>query len=356
MYETICSFIFMNFWTRYHNPVIALAPMAGYSDIAFRHLVRSLDPNILLISEMVSIEALVRGSEKTSQIYEFEPRQKPFIVQLFGNNPENFAKVAKILDQEDIDGIDINMGCPAPKIIKSGYGSELMRAPELAAECVQALAQNSRHPVSIKTRMGYQERDIDKLLKFAEGIHKAGAQAISLHGRTFKQAFRGLADWEHIYQVKEAIPTLKVVGNGDINSLEVALQRLFGRSDIDMNLSYLQMLDAYGPPKLDGLMIGRAVIANPWLLQEICRFIYSGEHIDSESIAFTDKLSLIQEHIAKLIESKGEKIALQEIRKFLLMYTRGLVGAKEMRNNLAQLDSPEKIKHLLENLSTLQDT
>ncbi|MDD5055863.1 MAG: tRNA-dihydrouridine synthase family protein, partial [Candidatus Peribacteraceae bacterium] len=234
-------------WNSLPRPIVALAPMSGVTDAAFRRIIKKIAPDVLLYTEFVSTNAMTHGSEKTRSMLEFDSLiERPIVVQVFGADPSILVEACKEIEALGVDGIDINMGCPAAKIVSSCYGSALIQKPELAQELVHSVVRAVKIPVSVKTRLGW---DTDAtLIPFVCGLIDAGAQAIAIHGRTYKDKFTGSARWEAIYDLKRSFPSVPILGNGDICSGADALVKI---------------------GNLDGLLIGRGCIGNPWMFQEV---------------------------------------------------------------------------------------
>ena len=232
-------------WKTLPKPILALAPMAGYTDSAFRQLVKSLAPQTIVFSEFVSSDALHFKSKRTKQMLAFSRKEQPFIAQIFGKNPPHFAEAARVVESLGAAGVDLNFGCPARKVVHSDHGSALLKNPKLAAEIIEATTKAVKIPVSVKMRLGIN--DSRNLLSFAKMVEASGAKLLTIHGRTAKQMYLGEADYEPIYRVKKVLK-IPVIGNGDIDSTERFHEKL---------------------KNLDGLMIGRAAVTNPWLFREI---------------------------------------------------------------------------------------
>src|SRR5574340_1065216 len=235
------------------NPLV-LAPMAGITDLPFRIICREMGAGIVY-SEMVSAEALIRDQKRTMVMLSTEPRERPVAFQIFGSRPASMAAAARILSEKDIDIIDINMGCPVPKVLKSGSGSALLKDPGLAREIMEAVVKASRKPVTVKIRLGWDAKNI-VAPGFAQAAEQAGIAAVTVHGRTRAQGFSGSADWTMIRTVKRSVG-IPVIGNGDV------------RSGTDAK----RMLDETG---CDGVMIGRAIQGNPWIFREAKTFLETG--------------------------------------------------------------------------------
>ncbi len=290
-------------WDSWPRPIIALAPLAGWTDSAYRQTVKKLTDGIVCFSELTSVAALHHKSSGTYQMLDWDPSEFPLIMQLFGKEVEFFVEGGKILEDMGVAGIDINMGCPTCKITSNECGSALLKNPQLAAEIVYALSRAVSVPVSVKTRLGYDCYDPEKFLNFCRGVQDAGAKLLTLHGRTRKQAFSGPADWEPIYMAKREL-RIPVIGNGDIVSVEDVFARVGG---------------------LDGVMIGRATLGNPWLIAEIVAAVRGERYVRPRDI--WEKLPLIREHFALAVEIMGEQHGMKEMRKHLASYFKGFFGA-----------------------------
>ncbi len=223
-----------------HRPIACLAPMDGITDMAYRRIVRSLNPDVILYSEFTSIDG-IKHSDMVRSRLDFKNEELPYIIQLFGNKPDLFAKTVEQFQDSGITGIDINMGCPSKNIVRSNSGGSLMKDQDLSCRIVEACCKSTKIPVSVKTRLGWS--DDSRLIEFIKALVDAGAQMISIHGRTYQQKYKGQADWEPIYKLKDMLD-IPVIGNGDLKGLNHALEMI---------------------GNLDGFMIGRASIGNPWI-------------------------------------------------------------------------------------------
>ncbi|MBU0458285.1 tRNA-dihydrouridine synthase family protein [Patescibacteria group bacterium] len=220
--------------------------MAGVTDAAYRQLIKKLAPEVIVYSEFLSTDAIHYGAKKTMQMIHFDAEiEHPFIVQIFGKDPQHFLSAAKVVEEMGADGIDINMGCPAARVTSSCHGSALMKNPELAAELVAATKEAVKIPVSVKTRLGWDSSE--NLIPFCKGLIEAGADALAIHGRTYSQKYKGDADWEPIYELKKAVD-VPVIGNGDIKNAQDAVDKI---------------------GNLDGVMVGRGTFGNPWVMGDV---------------------------------------------------------------------------------------
>ena len=258
----------------------------------------------------------------------FKEIERPHILQLFGKRIEHFKEAVKIAEDMGFDGVDINMGCPAKKVVGSLHGSALIKTPELAFEIVETCAKNTTLPISVKTRLGWE--DDSALDEFTKGLENAGAQMITIHGRTTKQAFTGKADWEPIYRVKENL-SIPVTGNGDIMSGENAVQKL---------------------KNLDGVMVGRGTFGNPWIMGEVCIAlgILDEKNAKRRPEDFESLKAFMIHHSELNIEMLGLKKGMLDIRKHLASYIKGMPNAAKLRSELVRVESVEEVRGILENL------
>ena len=321
-----------NFWKDQaaKGPILALAPMAGYTDTAYRQLIKGIEPRTICFTEFTSTDGIVYGSQKTLSQLDFNPsEERPLVAQIFGKKPENFAEAAKIVEAMGVDAIDINMGCPAKKVVSSDHGSALLKNPKLAAEIVEATAKATKLPVSVKTRIGVSTLDLPFFLQFCKDMENAGAELISLHGRTAKQMYKGKADWEPMYAVKKHV-NVPVVGNGDIKSAKDALEKI---------------------GNLDGVMVGRGTMGNPWLMREIAAAFNNESYSPPQT--FEEKLPSILKHCELNVESKGEKRGMMEMRKHFAGALRGFEGASKYRKRVVSIATYEEAKQVLEEIRIL---
>ena len=319
-------------WHTTARPILALAPMAGVTDESYRQLIKRLAPETIVYTEFLSSDAIAYGAKKTLDMLKFDPSiERPFIVQIFGADPKKFLDACKVIEQMGADGIDINMGCPAAKIVSSCYGSALIRSPELAAELVAAATGAVNIPVSVKTRLGWE--CADTLIPFCKKLEAAGAKAFAIHGRTYKGKFTGAADWEPTYALKKEV-SVPVIGNGDVNSAEDALEML---------------------KNLDGVMVGRGTFGNPWIMREIQDALKTGKlperrelNSDEKKEVFKGRVPFILEHCSLSVRAKGERRGVLEMRRHLSSYVKGFDGAKELRTKILKLERLEEVKEALQ--------
>lgn len=314
-------------WKDQPKPMICLAPMEGYTDSSYRQLIKMVAPSVICYTEFTSSDGLKYGSSKSFKKMEFKEVERPLIAQIFGNEPAHFAECAKLLTDMGVDAIDINMGCPSGKVVSSCHGSALFQYPELAQEIVHATQQATHLDVSVKMRIGFNTFDLDTLLKFTKAIEEAGAKHIAVHGRTTKQKYTGLADWNPAYEVKKQA-NIPVTGNGDIKSVQ----------DVKDKLGIL-----------DGVMIGRATFGNPWIMAEIEHYIQGKEYTPPKT--FLEKLPMIITQLDLACEFKGEKVAIIEMRKHLGNYIGGFKNAAKYRYDLVRVNSRQEAEDILKTIA-----
>ena len=302
---------------------VFLAPMAGVTDLPFRILCKEMGCG-LVYSEMVSAKGILYDNKNTTELLEVDPKERPVAVQLFGSDPEILGAMAKKIEPYPIDIIDVNMGCPAPKIVKNGEGSCLMKTPELVGKIVKSLVESQSKPVTIKFRKGFDDDHINavEIAKIAEAN---GASAVAVHGRTREQYYSGKADWDIIRQVKAAV-NIPVIGNGDVFSPEDAKN----------------LLDHTG---CDAIMVGRGAQGNPWIFKRILHYLETGELLPEPTAE--ERVEKALRHSQMLIDYKGEYIGVREMRKHMAWYMKGLPGAAELRGKLNHAETMEQLEELL---------
>ena len=305
------------------NPYI-LAPMAGVTDLPFRLLCREQGAGLLCM-EMVSAKAIQYNNKNTKALLEIHPEEPPVSLQLFGSDPEVISEVAKQIEELPFSILDINMGCPVPKIVRNGEGSALMKQPKLVYDIVSWTAKAIKKPVTVKIRKGFDDSCINAV-EIAKIIEDAGASAIAVHGRTREQYYSGKADWDIIRQVKEAV-TIPVIGNGDVVSGEsaIAMQKETG---------------------CDGMMIGRGAQGNPWIFSELIAYDRTGEMPERPT---TEEIKqMIYRHGRLQVKYKGEYLGIREMRKHVSWYTSGLPNSAKLRGEINAVESLAELEELLE--------
>lgn len=307
------------------EPPAFLAPMAGVSDYPYRQLVRQMGVE-LLYTEMVSSKGYEYGNKRTAELIEFDKEKNGKIaVQIFGDEAEFMARAAAGISKEyDIDLIDINMGCPARKIVKNGAGSALMKNPDLAFEIIKKTADAAEVPVTVKMRSGWDDESINAV-KLAKISEEAGAAAVAVHGRTRSQFYKGQADWNIIKDVVNAVE-IPVIANGDIFSAEDAAA-IFNKT------------------KCNGIMVGRAAQGNPWIFKEIIEYLNTGELINPPSDI--EKIEMAIKHLKLAVDYYGEGHGVPIMRKHISWYLKGMPNAGEMKNKVNQTSNKDKLINFL---------
>lgn len=302
---------------------VILAPMAGVTDKAFRLITKPFGP-ALMYTEMVSGKGLLYKNKKTEVLLEVLDSEKPTAAQIFGHEPEVLSEIAERSLEFGADMIDINMGCPAPKIVNNGDGSALMKNPELAGKIISAVRKSINCPMSVKFRMGWDDDSINAV-EFAKTAENSGADAITIHGRTRAQFYSGKANLEIIKKVKEAVK-IPVIGNGDIHD----------------GKSAKYMLDYTG---CDGIMIGRAAQGNPWLFSSVLHYLKTGDELAPPSLE--ERSDIAEKHLRLLVKFKGEHRGVLEGRKHMAWYFKGLCGGAKLRNLINQCDTLEQMLDII---------
>jgi len=302
---------------------ILLAPMAGITDLPFRLICEKFKPG-LVVTEMVSSKALLYNDEKTKKLLNTKGEKRPISMQIFGSDEESMAYGAKYVS-ELADIVDINMGCPAPKVTKNGDGSKLLLDLDKAGRTIEAVVKNSTKPVTLKIRLGWDKEHIvaKEIAKIAETL---GVSAIIVHGRTREEYYSGKSDLDEIRRVKEAV-NIPVIGNGDIVDEESA-KNMFEKTGVD------------------GIMIGRGAIGNPWIFEKVRYYLQTGKKMPE--VPLEERLNIIKEHFLLELEEKGEYTGVREFRKHLAYYTKGLSKSSEFRSKINILESKEDVLNSLE--------
>lgn len=305
------------------NGKIVIAPLAGYTNKVYRKIMKEMGAN-LVYSEMVSAKGLIYENKKTFEMIDVDKDESPVSLQLFGGDVDEMIKAAKIIDKESqCDIIDINMGCPVKKVLKANSGSYLLQDVKKIEDMVRGVVQNVSKPVSVKIRAGWDHNSIN-IVEVAKAIERAGASVIAVHGRTKSDLYRGKVNLDYIKMAKEAV-SIPVIGNGDIKSVEDAIKML----------EYT---------KVDAIMIGRGAMGNPWLIQEIDHYFNNKEFTPPTR---EDRLCMMMRHLYDLVELKGEKIAILEMRSLAALYVKGLENTKEFKQKLVYVTTLNEFTQLV---------
>ena len=304
---------------------VFLAPMAGVTDLVFRVICKEMDCG-MVYSEMVSAKGVQHNKKNTKELLKVDERERPVAMQMFGSDPEIMAEMARKLNEyEDIDILDINMGCPAPKIVKNGEGSALTLNPKLVGEIISAVSKASEKPVTVKFRKGFDDQHLNAL-EIGRIAEESGAKAVTIHGRTREQYYAGKADWDIIKALKEEIKTIPVIGNGDIFTPEDAKK----------------MLEYTG---CDAVMIGRGSQGNPFIFKRTVEYLENGVLLPEPT--WEDRLDIAEKHMDMLADYKGEVIGIREMRKHLGWYIKGLPHSAEMRVKINATSGRENMRDVL---------
>lgn len=308
---------------------VVLAPMAGVCNPAFRLIAKEFGTG-LVCAEMVSDKAILHGNKRTQEMLFVDEREKPLSLQIFGGDRESLVKAAKVVDQQtNADIIDINMGCPVPKVTKCDAGARWLLDPNKIFEMVSAVVDAVSKPVTVKMRIGWDSEHI-YVVDNAKAVEQAGAKAVSVHGRTREQLYTGTADWSYIKQVKDTV-SIPVIGNGDVHTPEDAKR----------------MLAETG---CDGVMIGRAALGNPWMLYRTVEYLKSGELLPEPGAEEKIRIAIL--HMDRLAALKGESVAVREMRKHMAWYLKGLKGAARIKDSIMEETRRNEMVRILEDFVT----
>ena len=298
--------------------------MAGITNIAFRKIIKQFGAG-LVYSEMVSDKAILYGNKKTIEMLNVDESEHPISMQVFGGDLESIVEAAKYIDQNsNCDIIDINMGCPVNKVLKSDAGSKLLLYPDKIYEIVKATVEAVSKPVTVKIRIGFDFEHIN-CVEVAKLIEKAGASAIAIHGRTRSQMYEGKADWSWIKKVKEAV-NIPVIGNGDVRTAKDAKR----------------MIDETG---VDAVMVGRAALGNPWVVKQMVAYVEDG--IELEDPTYEDRIEQCLKHAQELIEFEGERLAIREMRGHAPWYIKGIKSSSYVKNKLSKIETYQELEEIL---------
>jgi len=303
---------------------VFLSPMAGVTDLPFRLICKEQDCG-MLYTEMVNAKALCYDDKNTKKMLKIEDEEHPVAIQIFGSDPEYMGGAARVLNSYPNEILDINMGCPAPKVVKNGDGSALLKNPELAAKVLRAVVENSEKPVTLKIRKGWDDTCINAV-EIAKIAEDCGISAIAIHGRTREQYYSGKADWDIIRQVKENV-SIPVIGNGDVFEVQDAINML-------------------NQTNCDAIMIGRGAQGNPWIFKRINHYMQTGEILPEPTLE--EKIETAKKHLALAVEEHGEYVAVREMRKHIAWYLKGLRNSARVRDEINKIESYEEVVNKLE--------
>ncbi|HBF9224892.1 TPA: tRNA dihydrouridine synthase DusB [Clostridioides difficile] len=303
---------------------VFLSPMAGVTDLPFRLICKEQGCG-LLYTEMINGKALCYDDENTKKMLKIEEEEHPVAVQIFGSEPEFIGRAAEIMNDYSNEILDINMGCPAPKVVKNGDGSALMKNPKLAEEVLRAVVKNSKKPVTLKIRKGWDDNSVNAV-EIAKIAEDCGISALAIHGRTREQFYTGKADWDIIAEIKKNL-SIPVIGNGDVFTIEDSIN----------------MLDKTG---CDAIMIGRGAQGNPWIFKRINHYMNTGEILPEPTL--NEKISTAIKHLKLAVEEHGEYVAVREMRKHIAWYLKGLRNSAKLRDEINKIEDYQEVVSKLE--------
>ncbi|MCC0663260.1 tRNA dihydrouridine synthase DusB [Clostridioides sp. ZZV15-6597] len=303
---------------------VFLSPMAGVTDLPFRLICKEQECG-LLYTEMINGKALCYDDENTKKMLKIEKEEHPVAVQIFGSEPDFMGRAAEIMNEYPNEILDINMGCPAPKVVKNGDGSALMKNPKLAEQVLKAVVKNSKKPVTLKIRKGWDDNNINAV-EIAKMAEACGINALAIHGRTREQYYTGKADWDIIADIKKNL-NIPVIGNGDVFTIEDSIN----------------MLDKTG---CDAIMIGRGAQGNPWIFKRINHYMNTGEILPEPTL--NEKISTAIKHLKLAVEEHGEYVAVREMRKHIAWYLKGLRNSARLRDEINKIEDYQEVVSKLE--------
>lgn len=303
---------------------VFLSPMAGVTDLPFRLICKEKGCG-MLYTEMINAKALCYDDENTKKMLKIEDEEHPIAVQIFGSDPEFMGKAAAIMNEYPNEILDINMGCPAPKVIKNGDGSALMRNPKLAAEVLESVVKNSKKPVTLKIRKGWDDDSVNAV-EIAKIAEECGISALAIHGRTREQFYSGKADWDIIAEIKQSI-NIPVIGNGDVFEVEDAVNML-------------------EKTKCDAIMIGRGAQGNPWIFKRINHYMKTGEILPEPTLE--EKITTAIKHMNLAVSEHGDYVAVREMRKHIGWYLKGLKNSAKYRDQINKITDYKEVIFMLE--------
>ncbi len=310
---------------------LILAPMAGVSDLPFRLLCREQGAGLVCM-EMVSAKAILYKNRNTEELLTIDPKEHPVSLQLFGSDPDIISEIAKQIEERPFDILDLNMGCPVPKVVNNGDGSALMKNPRLAGEIIEKTARAIKKPLTVKIRKGFDDAHVNAV-ELAHIAQESGAAAVAVHGRTREQYYAGHADWDIIRQVKEAV-SIPVIGNGDIRTPE----------------DVAAMSEQTG---CDGYMIARGAEGNPWIFRQILHYFETGEHLARPD--FSEVTEMLLRHAKMQIDCKGDYTGIREIRKHAAWYTAGYRNSSKLRGRINEVENYEQLEALFREVESYNE-
>ena len=310
---------------------LILAPMAGVSDLPFRLLCREQGAGLVCM-EMVSAKAILYKNRNTEELLTIDPKEHPVSLQLFGSDPDIISEIAKQIEERPFDILDLNMGCPVPKVVNNGDGSALMKNPRLAGEIIEKTARAIKKPLTVKIRKGFDDAHVNAV-ELAHIAQESGAAAVAVHGRTREQYYAGHADWDIIRQVKEAV-SIPVIGNGDIRTPE----------------DVAAMAEQTG---CDGYMIARGAEGNPWIFRQILHYFDTGEHLARPD--FSEVTEMLLRHAKMQIDCKGDYTGIREIRKHAAWYTAGYRNSSKLRGRINEVENYGQLEALFREVESYNE-